>query len=77
MTEDIWSTVARANVYTDFRCCADYEVPSTLYDLCLGPCKKYSCGEWADGCTSLEISEVAALTTVCARAQINADKPYV
>jgi len=47
-----------------------YEVPAEFYDLCLGPAKKYSCGYWPPGVTSLEGAEVAALALVAERAGI-------
>ncbi len=50
-----------------------YEVPAAFYDLCLGPWKKYSCGLWEPGVTSLAASEEAALRVVCERARITAD----
>jgi cyclopropane-fatty-acyl-phospholipid synthase len=42
-----------------------YEVPAKFYDLCLGPCKKYSSGLWPTSKTTFEESEVAMLEHYC------------
>jgi cyclopropane-fatty-acyl-phospholipid synthase len=47
-----------------------YEVPARFYDLCLGPCKKYSSGYWASPSTTFEESEVAMLDLYCERAKV-------
>jgi Mycolic acid cyclopropane synthetase len=49
-----------------------YEVPTKFYDLCLGPCKKYSSGYWKQPpiTTSFEQSEVDMLELYCIRANI-------
>ncbi|KAA0148448.1 hypothetical protein FNF27_02570 [Cafeteria roenbergensis] len=48
-----------------------YEVPTPFYDLCLGPWKKYSCGLWEAGTTTLEESEERALALVATRARMD------
>jgi len=47
-----------------------YEVPSTFYDLCLGPAKKYSSGLWLDKTTTFAESEQAMLALYCERAGV-------
>ncbi|GMI18743.1 hypothetical protein TrLO_g14366 [Triparma laevis f. longispina] len=47
-----------------------YEVPTTVYDLCLGPHKKYSGCEFDTDNETLEDAEVRALTTICERAEL-------
>jgi len=48
-----------------------YEVPAEFYNMCLGPCKKYSCGLWESPSISLQASEEAMLDLYCDRAQLN------
>ena len=48
-----------------------YEVPTALYDLCLGEWKKYSCGVWDDDVRTLQDSEEKALRLVADRARMN------
>lgn len=47
-----------------------YEVPAKFYDLCLGPCKKYSSGLWPTPKTTFEESEVHMLDLYCERAGV-------
>lgn len=47
-----------------------YEVPADFYQTCLGEWRKYSCGYWPGGVSTLTESEEAALHLVCDRAQI-------
>jgi cyclopropane-fatty-acyl-phospholipid synthase len=47
-----------------------YEVPAAFFDLALGRHRKYSCGFWPDGVTSLDEAEEAALAETCRRARI-------
>jgi len=47
-----------------------YEVPAQFYDLCLGPCKKYSSGLWLTPDTTFEQSELDMLELYCKRSQI-------
>jgi cyclopropane-fatty-acyl-phospholipid synthase len=47
-----------------------YEVPASFFSEVLGAYRKYSCGYWPDGVTSLEESEMAALETTVKRAGI-------
>jgi len=47
-----------------------YEVPAKFYDLCLGPCKKYSSGLWPTKQTTFEQSEVFMLDLYCERAGV-------
>jgi Mycolic acid cyclopropane synthetase len=47
-----------------------YEVPAAFYDLCLGPCKKYSSGLWPTPRTTFEESELAMLACYCHRAGV-------
>jgi cyclopropane-fatty-acyl-phospholipid synthase len=47
-----------------------YEVPAAFYDLCLGPCKKYSSGYWESPSTTFEESELAMLALYCKRANV-------
>ena len=47
-----------------------YEVPAKFYDLCLGPCKKYSSGLWPKPDTTFEQSEVLMLDLYCQRAGV-------
>jgi cyclopropane-fatty-acyl-phospholipid synthase len=47
-----------------------YEVPAKFYDLCLGPCKKYSSGLWPTPQTTFEESEVHMLDLYCERAGV-------
>jgi hypothetical protein len=47
-----------------------YEVPAKFYDLCLGPCKKYSSGLWPTPTTTFEESEVLMLDLYCQRANV-------
>ena len=47
-----------------------YEVPAKFYDLCLGPCKKYSSGLWPSPETTFAQSEIYMLDLYCERAQI-------
>ena len=48
-----------------------YEVPAAFFGAVLGPHRKYSCGYWPDGVTTLEDSEAAALRVTCERAGIS------
>jgi hypothetical protein len=51
-----------------------YEVPAAFYDLCLGPCKKYSSGYWPDNNrkkkTIFAESEIHMLQMYCDRAGV-------
>jgi len=47
-----------------------YEVPAKFYDLCLGPCKKYSSGLWPSSKTTFDESEVIMLDLYCERAGV-------
>mmetsp|Transcript_38719 Transcript_38719/g.44224 ORF Transcript_38719/g.44224 Transcript_38719/m.44224 type:complete len:415 (+) Transcript_38719:189-1433(+) len=47
-----------------------YEVPAKFYDLCLGPCKKYSSGLWPNSKTTFDESEVIMLDLYCERAGV-------
>ena len=47
-----------------------YEVPAAFYDLCLGPCKKYSSGLWPTAGTTFEESERHMLHLYCQRAAV-------
>jgi cyclopropane-fatty-acyl-phospholipid synthase len=47
-----------------------YEVPARFYDLCLGPCKKYSSGLWPTSRTTFEESEILMLDLYCERAEL-------
>lgn len=47
-----------------------YEVPAAFYDLCLGPCKKYSSGLWPTAQTTFEESEKLMLDLYCHRAEV-------
>lgn len=47
-----------------------YEVPAAFYDLCLGPCKKYSSGYWPTPETTFEESEIHMLELYCQRAEL-------
>jgi Mycolic acid cyclopropane synthetase len=47
-----------------------YEVPAAFYDLCLGPCKKYSSGYWPDRHTTFAESERHMLQLYCDRAGV-------
>jgi cyclopropane-fatty-acyl-phospholipid synthase len=47
-----------------------YEVPAKFYDLCLGPCKKYSSGLWPSPQTTFEESEILMLDLYCQRAGV-------
>ena len=47
-----------------------YEVPARFYDLCLGPCKKYSSGLWPTPSTTFEESELHMLELYCQRAGV-------
>ena len=47
-----------------------YEVPAAFYDLCLGPCKKYSSGLWPTKNTTFDESEIAMLDLYCQRAEL-------
>jgi cyclopropane-fatty-acyl-phospholipid synthase len=47
-----------------------YEVPAAFYDLCLGPCKKYSSGYWPTPQTTFEESELHMLELYCQRAEL-------
>lgn len=44
-----------------------YEVPTKFYDLCLGPCKKYSSGYWKKSFTTFAQSELDMLELYCER----------
>jgi cyclopropane-fatty-acyl-phospholipid synthase len=57
-------------IATDAANAQHYEVPARFYDLCLGPCKKYSSGLWETPTTTFEESEIAMLDLYCARAQL-------
>lgn len=58
-------------IETDLANQQHYEVPAEFYDMCLGPCKKYSCGLWESPSISLQASEEAMLDLYCERAQLN------
>ena len=47
-----------------------YEVPAELYELMLGPRRKYSCCHWAPGMDDLQSAEDSALAMTCERAQL-------
>lgn len=47
-----------------------YELPAAFFAAVLGPHRKYSCGLWGDGVTTLEQAEAAALAQTCQRAQL-------
>ena len=47
-----------------------YEVPAAFYDQVLGHHRKYSCGYWPEGVTTLDESELAALEKTVSRAEI-------
>lgn len=47
-----------------------YEVPTSFYDLCLGPQKKYSSGYWKASDTTFEESETDMLAMYCERAGV-------
>lgn len=47
-----------------------YEVPTAFYDLCLGPCKKYSSGLWPSQQTTFAESEIHMLQCYCERAGV-------
>ena len=47
-----------------------YEVPVELFETALGKYRKYSCGYWPEGISSLDESERAALELTVERAQI-------
>ncbi len=47
-----------------------YEVPAGFYEHCLGHRLKYSGCTWAEGVTSLDQAEDAALALVCERAEL-------
>jgi cyclopropane-fatty-acyl-phospholipid synthase len=57
-------------IATDEANAQHYEVPARFYDLCLGPCKKYSSGLWSTPDTTFEESETAMLDLYCERAQL-------
>ncbi len=47
-----------------------YEVPASFFDLVLGKHRKYSCGYWPEGVTTIDDSERAALELTVERAGI-------
>jgi cyclopropane-fatty-acyl-phospholipid synthase len=47
-----------------------YEVPAEFFALALGAHRKYSCGYWPDGVTTLDDAEAAALERSCEHAQL-------
>ncbi len=47
-----------------------YEVPAAFFDLVLGEHRKYSCGYWPEGVTTIDESERAALELTVERAGI-------
>lgn len=47
-----------------------YEIPAELYELTLGPRRKYSSCYWPDGSTELSQAEDAALEQTCQRADL-------
>jgi cyclopropane-fatty-acyl-phospholipid synthase len=47
-----------------------YCVPTTFYQLVLGPHLKYSCGDWSDGVNTLADSETSMLQLVAERAEL-------
>ena len=47
-----------------------YEVPAAFFQKVLGKHRKYSCCYWADGATTLDEAEQAALEITCIRARI-------
>jgi hypothetical protein len=60
-----WSQNMPIAVETDAANDQHYEVPAKFYDLCLGPCKKYSSGLWPSPKTTFEESEIAMLDRYC------------
>lgn len=48
-----------------------YEVPPAFFDQLLGKHRKYSCGFWPDGVTSLDAAEEAALDATVAHAALD------
>ena len=57
-------------IETDAANAQHYEVPARFYDLCLGPCKKYSSGYWPSPDTTFAESEIAMLDLYCTRAGV-------
>lgn len=57
-------------IETDAANAQHYEVPAKFYDLCLGPCKKYSSGLWPKPDTTFEESEILMLDLYCERAGV-------
>ena len=57
-------------IQTDAANAQHYEVPAKFYDLCLGPCKKYSSGLWPTPTTTFEESEIIMLDLYCQRAGV-------
>ncbi|KAI2508253.1 Mycolic acid cyclopropane synthetase [Fragilaria crotonensis] len=57
-------------IETDAANAQHYEVPAKFYDLCLGPCKKYSSGLWPTPTTTFEESEIIMLDLYCQRAGV-------
>jgi cyclopropane-fatty-acyl-phospholipid synthase len=57
-------------IHTDEANVQHYEVPAAFYDLCLGPCKKYSSGYWPDRHTTFAESERHMLQLYCDRAGV-------
>ena len=57
-------------IETDAANAQHYEVPAKFYDLCLGPCKKYSSGLWPSPKTTFEESEILMLDLYCERAGV-------
>jgi cyclopropane-fatty-acyl-phospholipid synthase len=47
-----------------------YELPAEFFRLVLGPQRKYSCGWWRDGVSTLDEAERAALEATCERAEL-------
>jgi len=57
-------------VFTDAANQQHYEVPAKFFTAALGPAKKYSCCEFPTPETNLAEAELAALQTVCERAEL-------
>lgn len=55
-------------IYTDTANEQHYEVPAEFFNRVLGRHRKYSCGLWPEGVTSLSQSEEAMLSLYCERA---------
>jgi cyclopropane-fatty-acyl-phospholipid synthase len=47
-----------------------YELPAEFFGLVLGPQRKYSCGWWGEGVSTLDEAERAALEATCEHAEL-------